>query len=308
MEGGSRSLSPRAISIAKLLRPQFLIAGLSLNALGIAVAMFAGSSFDFEKALVFQLIVTSLQLAGATANEYADVESDRLNKNRTWFSGGSGVIASGELSRSFALEAALAFSLAALLLGVFLVTAMGVSLLVLALVALGLVLALSYSLKPLRFAYNGAGEVSMAVMVSLLVPVSSFLVQHGSIDRVVVLASAPLVFQMLSLMMVVQYPDYEADLETGKRNMVVRLGRHRAWRMGILMLLVGAAASFLGGLTGLPGLAAGAVGTALVIEALLFASIERKLESRRVVFWSTAATCGFYVLAIGAMAALIASA
>jgi 1,4-dihydroxy-2-naphthoate octaprenyltransferase len=285
-----------------LMRPQFLIAGLFLNILGIAAATYLGATIDLWKALVFQLVVWSLQMAGASANEYADVETDGLNVCRTWFSGGSGVISSGALGRGVAMAFAVLWGIVALASSVLLSVAMGVTYVISGLTVIGLVLALSYSLRPLKFSYIGLGELSMGVMVSILVPLASFIVQTDRVDRTVLVASVPIFFQILALLMVTEYPDFEADTRVGKRTLVVRLGRLTSWRLGILLLIVAASSAFFGGLFGIPGVAALVAGVFLLMEALFFFIAEKYLISRAIMFWSTAVSCGFYVLVIAVLA------
>ncbi len=301
-QGGRNSLPSAAVSVLKLIRPQFLAAGLVLTVLGTAVAVHDGM-FDLWSAVVFLAVVWSLQIIGATANEYADVESDRINTNRTWFSGGSGMIVSGAVKRDTAMVLAIMLSMFALIVGLLMSVFMEVTYLVPLLVVIGMGLGLSYSIRPLRLVYRGLGELAMGIMVSVMIPVGAFLVQDDKFDGAVILAAIPLFFQLLGLMMVVQRPDYEADKRTGKRNLVVILGRSISWRLGVIMLFIAAATAFYGALFGLPAVPAFVAGIFLVIEALYMILLERHLGSKAVVFWSIVVSCGFYVLVISILAA-----
>jgi 1,4-dihydroxy-2-naphthoate octaprenyltransferase len=170
------------------------------------------------------------------------------------------------------------------------------------LTAVGLVLALSYSLRPLKLSYNGLGELSMGLMVSVLVPLASFMVQTDGYDQTVLVAIAPIFFQLMALLMVLEYPDFEADTRAGKRSLVVRLGRKTSWRLGVLLLIAAAASAFYGGLVGIPGVAAVVAGIFLLIEAVFFFIVEKHLPSKTIMFWSTAVSCGFYILIIAMLA------
>ncbi len=295
-----------AKSLVKLLRPQFLIAGLALNLLGAAVAAHLGSDISLSKLLAFQLVISSCQLAGAIANEYADTGTDAINKNRTWFSGGSGEFALGRISRRavialgvfWTMSAIAGMSILSFLLGG------GVGLFIL--MSVGLVLTLGYSVEPLKLSYRGAGELTMGAMVSFLGPTASFLAQHGSWDNSILAVTIPLVFQMMALMMVVEYPDFEADSVAGKRNLVVRLGRDRAWTFGIAMLILGAALALFGMELGLPAAAAVAMALILLSEVAFFWGVRAIVRRKPSFFWSTAGVSGFYILAIGATAVLLA--
>jgi 1,4-dihydroxy-2-naphthoate octaprenyltransferase len=306
VEEARRNLLRIAKSLVKLLRPQFLVAGLFLNLLGAAVAAHLGSDISLTKLLTFQLVISSCQLAGAVANEYADTATDAINKNRTWFSGGSGEFALGRISRRVVIALGVFWTISAVAGMSILSFLLGGGVGLFALMIGGLVLALGYSISPLRFSYRGVGELTMGAMVSFLGPTASFLAQHGSWDNSILAVTTPLVFQMMALMMVVEYPDFEADSVAGKRNLVVRLGRDRAWAFGIAMLLLGAASALIGMALGLPSIAAVAMALILLLETAFFWGIQGIVRRKPSFFWSTAGVSGFYVLAIGATAVLLA--
>jgi 1,4-dihydroxy-2-naphthoate octaprenyltransferase len=300
--GGRSNLPSAAVSAFRLIRPQFLAAGFFLTVLGTAIAAHDGA-FDLWRAVVFLIVAWSLQIVGATANEYADVETDRMNTNRTWFSGGSGMIVSGAVKRDTAMVLAIMVSMFALIVGLLMSVVMGVTYVVPMLVVIGMGLGLSYSIRPLRLVYRGLGELAMGMMVSVMIPVGAFLAQDGRLDSAVILAAVPLFFQLIGLMMVVQHPDYDADRRAGKRNLVVILGKDMSWRLGVFMLIIAAATAFYGALFGLPVVSAFAAGAFLVIEALYMILLEKHLGSKAVVFWSTVISCGFYILVISILAA-----
>ena len=303
---GRRSLSSPVSSLFKILRPQFLIAGLFLNLLGIALAVHLGTAIDWGKAALFQVLVSSAQLAGAVVNEYADVATDSINKNRTWFSGGSGVFAKGLLGRNTVIAMAViltAVNIAAMMMFAFVYET---GLLALVFMIVGLVLALGYSLRPFMLSYRGIGELTMAFMVSFLTPTTSFLVQHGSWDNTALSLSVPIVFQMLALMMVVEYPDYEADRTANKRNLVVRLGRDRAWRLGLVFLVIGAATALSGMLFGMTAPLSVLVAAILGAEAAVFWKLEKRVRTNPAYWWATAGTSGFYILVLASAAAILA--
>ena len=295
-----------AKSLVRLLRPQFLVAGLFLNLLGAAVAAHLGSDINITRLLTFQLIISSCQLAGAVANEYADTATDAINKNRTWFSGGSGEFALGRIGRRAVIALGFFWTTSAVAGMSVLSFLLGGGVGLFALMIVGLVLTLGYSVRPLKFSYRGAGELTMGAMVSFLGPTASFLAQHGSWDNSILAVTIPLVFQMMALMMVVEYPDFEADSIAGKRNLVVRLGRDRAWAFGTAMLLLGAVSALMGTALGLPSTAAVAMALILLLETAFFWGVQGIVRKKPSFFWSTAGVSGFYILAIGATAIILA--
>ena len=96
------------LAFVRLTRPMFLFGGVILHALGMAIAASQGIVIDPGRAALGQILVTSIQVMAHYSNEYFDFEVDRLiGDKRTWFSGGSGVLPSGELDRTVARHAAL---------------------------------------------------------------------------------------------------------------------------------------------------------------------------------------------------------
>ena len=271
------------------------------------MAVHLGSTIDWVKAAVFQLLVSSAQLAGAVVNEYADVATDSINKNRTWFSGGSGVFAKGMLRRNTVIALAVFLTIVNIAAMMTITFVFEAGPLVLTLMAIGLVLALGYSLRPLMFSYRGLGELTMAGMVSFLAPTTSFLVQHASWDSSALSLAAPIMFQMFALMMVVEYPDYEADKIANKRNLVVRLGRDRAWRLGLGSLVMGAATALAGMIFGLTSFLSMLVAAILGAEAVIFWMLEKRVRANPAYWWATAGTAGFYILVLASAAVALAS-
>ena len=83
-----------------------MLGGFLLYALGAAAAVQMGITINWAVYLLGQVVVTSIQLMGQYLNEYYDIEVDRLMaNNRTWFSGGSGVLSAGGISPSAVLAA-----------------------------------------------------------------------------------------------------------------------------------------------------------------------------------------------------------
>src|SRR4051794_657407 len=98
----------KLLAFVKLSRPHFLGGGFLLYALGALIARYQGYRLDFAEYWIGQAFVTSLQLMVHYLNEYWDVETDKLNQNRTPFSGGSGLLADGTIARDTVFTAAAA--------------------------------------------------------------------------------------------------------------------------------------------------------------------------------------------------------
>jgi 1,4-dihydroxy-2-naphthoate octaprenyltransferase len=78
-----------------------------LYALGTALAVQSGREINWAAYVIGQLLITSIQLMGQYLNEHYDMEVDSLvENNRTWFSGGSGILSEGSISPGTVLKAA----------------------------------------------------------------------------------------------------------------------------------------------------------------------------------------------------------
>ena len=234
------SVSPlsRVLAFVKLGRPKFLGGGLVMYGLGAALATYLGATVDWPRYAWGQLVVTATQLMTHYANDYFDLAADRANATPTRWSGGSRVLVDGALPPAVALVAALA--LAAVALAVDAHLAMGpYPRSVGPAVLLMVLLSWEYSAPPLRLCARGLGELTTAVVVTLLVPWLGFVLQMGITRRLLPLAViAPCAFQLVMLL-AIEFPDAAGDAASGKRTLVVRLGG--AWAARLYVLVVSAA-------------------------------------------------------------------
>ncbi len=238
---------------AALTRPVFLLGGFLFYALGAAFAHAAGARIGWGRYLLGQALVTATQLATQYANEFFDLAADRANPNRTWLSGGSGVLVAGRLAPEVAERAALAAAGASLGLAAWVLV---VEPAVAAIGALALLGGWYYSAPPLRIHSSGWGEFEASVIVVVLTPLAGSLMASGSAGTPLAWAAAGLMPLHVAMLAGLHLPDREADAATGKRTLVVRAGP-AATRLAIPVLVAaGLAVIAWAGVTGrLPGLA-----------------------------------------------------
>lgn len=226
------------VSFWRMSRPVFLLGGAALFALGAGIAHAQGSEIQPAHYLLAQLFVTSVQLMTQYLNEYWDIEADRLNQSRTFFSGGSGVLPAGLLWPRTALLAAVvtiavasAAALAIILLGissplaVFLMVAMFFG-------------AFFYSSPPLALAATGWGELVASVVVAGLVPAFGLVVLGGTLSMTLVVVVS-LVALHFAMMLAFEIPDEPSDRAANKRTLVVRIGLARAAQLHNAALVAG---------------------------------------------------------------------
>lgn len=234
-------------AFARLTRPKFLIGGLLGGALGTSIAAFERGGVDWSAYALAQATITALHLMVHYSNDYFDRHGDALAV-RTPFSGGSGALVDGSLAPRVALVAA-TLCLAAGLAGAAVLGAAGHG--PAAWIALCIaLLAWSYSAPPLRLLGRGLGELDTTLVVAVLVPLCAYAAQAGWPDLRAVAGTLPGAGAMFAMMIGVEYPDVEADGATGKRTLVVRLGRERAPALayaGLASIPAGAAAALFAG-------------------------------------------------------------
>lgn len=147
-------------------------------------------------------------------------------RDRTPFSGGDRVLVKGLLSLRQTWAIAGTFGVMGLVLGAAIVFLREPAALWIG--ALGFLLAWSYNGPPLRLAYRGFGELDVAICYGPLIALSAYLIQTHRLSWEVFWLSLPLGIMTTAFLWTDEFPDYEADRATGKRNLVVHLGRERA--------------------------------------------------------------------------------
>jgi len=165
-------------------------------------------------------------------------------EDRTAFSGGKRVLVDGLLSHRETWIVAGVFTAFGLLGGALIVFFREPDVIWIGL--FGLVLGWSYHGPPLKLAYRGFGELAVLVCYGPVLVLSTLQIQTGSASWPAFWLSLPLGLLITAFLWVNEFPDYFADVSAGKRNLVARLGRHRASRL--LPVIYAAAFSLLAAL------------------------------------------------------------
>lgn len=295
----------RVIYFLRLARPLFLVGGFIFYLLGVAIALFEGSSLHWPALITGQAAVTAIQLMTHFSNDYFDLEADRGNRTPTRWSGGSRVLAEGLLSSQTALWAAVAcagLALSAIAVLALTVRPAGWSVL---LYLVALFLAWEYSAPPLRLHSRGLGEATVALVVPVLTSLVGYTLQAGSPGLMPLLASFPLACLQAAMILVINFPDEAGDRHGGKQTLVVRLGPERAARLHRLLLAAAYMATpFLIG-AGLPPLVAASVLVPLPLALWLAWRMGRGAWRNRkrwsgLAFWSIGLLMGTAALELAA--------
>jgi 1,4-dihydroxy-2-naphthoate polyprenyltransferase len=235
-----KKLSIRIITWLKALRLQFYPMTAVAYGAGAWSANYFGYTFNATVFWTGYAWLFFLEAATVLINESADYNSDKKNKYFGTFTGGSRVIVEGLLNfQSVRKGIIICLTSATIFLGIVLNIAKG-NLKEMLLTALALaILALGYTAKPFKLAYQTMGEITVAITHSFAVIVCGYLFMGGRItDPYPWILGLPLFFSVLPSITLAGIPDYQADLSTGKRTIAVRFGKKEAASAAIIFTFI----------------------------------------------------------------------
>ena len=221
-----------------LSRPPFHLVGLLPFVLGNELAARTAGKLRWPVAVWGAVGVVCVMLATYYAGEYWDWVENRLSSRSgpSRFAGGSGVIERGLLPRRAALWGSVASLVVAAGIGFLLQFGYKTGPWTIPLGAAGIVGGFFYSARPVRWVSRGFGEVWIAFCYGWLPVAVGYYLQTGTIPPVIHRLAIPIGLTIFNVILLNEFPDYDADREAGKKNLTVRLGRPGA------ALLYGAAA------------------------------------------------------------------
>jgi 1,4-dihydroxy-2-naphthoate octaprenyltransferase len=231
----------------KLAAVWFKAARLKLHAIGI-LPVLVGSLIAFNRTgtlkvanLAFaEMITLFVLIATAFGNDYADAETDRLNRGFNIFSGGSRVIPDGLITTRQMLAATTIASALSIILSIAFVIFLKGHLFVLILNFVGLLIGVGYSLPPFRINYRGFGELFVMFMYGPFSVFFGFMTQLGPVidAKVLHLSIIPALANFL-MILVTEIPDSATDRISGKKTIPSIFGDKAAliiYAVGVVIL------------------------------------------------------------------------
>ncbi len=217
-------------------RPFFLTASFIPVILGSIIAWSVTGEFNWFYFILTLIAGLMIHASINIFNDYFDHKSGTDDVNFEFvrpYGGGSRMIQLRLMSpREVLLESIVAFA-AAIVVGAALLFIVGVPALYFGLV--GILSAVFYTIWLVRV---GMGEVFVGLNFGVLMTVGAYYVQTGTIfSAEVIVASIPIALLIALVLFINQFQNYEADKATGKRHLVVRLGRARSARLFVIMLV-----------------------------------------------------------------------
>jgi 1,4-dihydroxy-2-naphthoate octaprenyltransferase len=244
---------PRSLRLfIQLSRPIFLVGAALVYGLGAGIARYLGIQIDWGVYLLGQAWVTALQLSAHYLNEAYDGPVDSQNPQRTLFSGGSGAVGPGKLSRNVPFVAAAITLTITASLTVLLIQFASLSPLIVLIMVLSFLGAVFYSTPPIRLVSTGYGELTTSFLVANLVPAFAFLLQYGEWHRLLGMSTFPLTALHLAMMLAFELPDYATDLKYEKLTLLVRVGWQQGMFLHNILILSGFFILALATLMGMP--------------------------------------------------------
>ncbi|MGF7119436.1 prenyltransferase [Methanobacterium oryzae] len=231
-------------ALLKIGRFFVLIAGIIAFILGLSMAYYDLGFLDPLKAIIGLSILVLATLAAHYANEYADIDTDTITR-RTWFSGGSGVLPSKIVPKSWALNSArilIAITIIITILSFYFGYLPFSGVLI---VGIGLFGGWFYSMPPLQLERTSLGEIDNALLGGFLMPLIAYVPQVGSLSLKEIIILIPVVLAVFVNLLGVHWSDRKADESCGKKTLVVNLDENTRTIHAVFTGLIYAISIFL---------------------------------------------------------------
>lgn len=217
-------------NIFSMSRPPFHIVGVMPFILGTVLANRLTGAFNLAVFLIATFAVIMIMLLTYYNGEYYDVKEDKIagKGEKNLFSGGSQVIAQKRLPRKYAKIGSYIALALAVIAGLVLQFYYKTGVWTVPLGALGMFLGYFYSSPPFRWVSRGIGEMFIGFCYGWLTLAAAFYIQTQRFDALINWASVPVALTIFNVILINEFPDYNADKLAGKRNIVVRLGKSRS--------------------------------------------------------------------------------
>ncbi len=207
----------------RVIRIRFLLSSVIAVCLGLAINWWQNQTIDvINAALTFAGVIT-LHASVDLLNDYWDFKRNIDTKTkRTKFSGGTGVLPEGLLKPKEVYVAGFVALILGAAIGSYFVFVNGVTIAII--LAFAIVSIYFYST---RIVDSGLGEVFVAIKGTMIV-LGTYFVQSSEIVIEPVLGGIVLGVLSSMVLFVNSFPDFDADKASGRRTLVILLGKKRA--------------------------------------------------------------------------------
>jgi 1,4-dihydroxy-2-naphthoate polyprenyltransferase len=237
-----------------LSRPPFLTVGVMPFILGTVLAY--KFTFTFHP-LVFILGIISvimIMLSTYHAGEYFDYQEDAianlLHKNR--FAGGTRILPDGKIPPSVPFWTSIIALAAAGVIGIILQFIFKTGPYTLLLGFLGAFSGFFYSAWPIRLVKRGLGEIFIGFCYGWLPVASAYYIQTGTIPHLILWLGIPIGLSIFNVILLNEFPDYEADKISDKKNLLYRIGKQKGLVLYVTFSLLTSLTMLTSPLWGIP--------------------------------------------------------
>ena len=237
-----------------LSRPPFHTVGILPFILGTILAYKINSTISIEIFLLGVLGVILIMLSTYHSGEYFDYRGDmisnRLHDNQ--FAGGTRVLLAGKMSPLVPLWTSIIAIIIAAAIGIFLQFILKTGPYTLLLGFLGAFPGFFYSTEPIRLVKRGIGEIFIGFCYGWLPIASAYYIQTGTIHPIIHWLAIPIGLTVFNVILLNEFPDYEADKATDKKNLLYRIGKQKGLVLYVVFSLLTSLTMFISPLWGIP--------------------------------------------------------
>jgi len=207
----------------RVIRVKFLLASVIAVCLGLAISWSQNQTIDIVDASLTFAGVIALHASVDLLNDYWDFKRKiDTETKRTKFSGGTGVLPEGLLQPSEVYKAGLAFLILGAMIGGYFIFFNGVTIAII--LAFAIISIYFYSTTIVN---SGLGEIFVAIKGTMIV-LGTYFVQTSQIAIEPILGGVILGVLSSMVLFVNSFPDFEADRASGRKTLVIMLGKKRA--------------------------------------------------------------------------------
>ena len=206
-----------------LFRSKFLLASVIAVCLGLAINWWQNQTINVVDAALTFAGVVALHASVDLLNDYWDFKRRiDIETKRTKFSGGTGVLPEGLLQPAEVYRAGLGFLIIGAAIGGYFIFLNGITIAII--LAFAIISIYFYSTTIVN---SGLGEVFVAIKGTMIV-LGTYLVQTSQIVAEPILGGVVLGVLSSMVLFVTSFPDFEADKASGRKTLVIMLGKKSA--------------------------------------------------------------------------------
>ena len=237
-----------------LSRPPFHIVGILPFILGTFLAYKLTSAYNPEVFILGVVGIIMIMLSTYHAGEYfdyrGDIISSQIHQNK--FAGGSRIFPSGKLPPAVSLWTSIITFIIAAAVGIILQFVFNTGSYTLVLGTMGAFPGFFYSTPPVRLVKRGIGEIFIGFCYGWLPVASAYYIQTGTINPIIHFLAIPIGLSIFNVILLNEFPDYEADKATDKKNLLCRIGKQNGNNLYIAISLLSSLAMLTSPFWGIP--------------------------------------------------------